>query len=330
MSLSGRKILSWVFKFCLIAIFLTLSAPWQSSGEETKIIKIFQAGSLSIPLHQAAEVFEKNHPGVKIIMEASGSVMAVRKITDLGKKADIIAVADHNLIKKMLFPKYTGEYYIFASNEVGITYTRNSLFSDQINEKNWFQILNNKKVKWGFSNPSIDPCGYRTLMVLKLADYYYKKPIFEDLILKNLNIKDNNRIIQIPSQIKKKKKNIFIRPKSVELLGLLEAGAIDYAFEYRSVALQHNLKFLPLPAELNLSSMKLKKQYSRVKIALPGNRIIIGAPVLYGIAVLKNAPEKKAAEEFLKFFLGRDGMKIIKDSYQNPEFPPVKVRNNEK
>src|SRR5262245_38948276 len=49
----------------------------------------------------------------------------------------------------------------------------------------------------------------------------------------------------------------FMRPKSAELLPLLEIGQIDYLFSYRSVAQQHQLKYVALPDEINLSAENL-------------------------------------------------------------------------
>ena len=36
----------------------------------------------------------------------------------------------------------------------------------------------------------------------------------------------------------------FIRPKEVDLVALIEANAADYMFQYKSVAIQHGLKYL--------------------------------------------------------------------------------------
>ena len=41
-----------------------------------------------------------------------------------------------------------------------------------------------------------------------------------------------------------------VRPKSVELVSLLKTGNMDYAWEYLSVAVQHDLKFIKLPDKI--------------------------------------------------------------------------------
>ena len=80
--------------------------------------------------------------------------------------------------------------------------------------------LQRKGVVWGHSDPNLDPCGYRSLMVMQLAAKYYDKPDLYEKLLANR-----------PEQ--------NVRPKSVELISLLQSGNMDYAWEYLSVAVQH-------------------------------------------------------------------------------------------
>jgi hypothetical protein len=58
----------------------------------------------------------------------------------------------------------------------------------------------------------------------------------------------------------------------------LESGDIDYAFEYKSVALQRNLHFLEFPPEINLGSddfkslgydLRVKIDYQRFASLIP-------------------------------------------------------------
>lgn len=43
-----------------------------------------------------------------------------------------------------------------------------------------------------------------------------------------------------------------VRQKAIELVAMVESGTMDYAFEYKSVAVQHGLKYVELPVEINL------------------------------------------------------------------------------
>ena len=136
-------------------------------------LQIFHAGSLTIPFAQISEEFNKLYPDIKVETEVTGSATAIRKVTELGKKADIIASSDYTLILQLMFPEYADWYIIFAGNQMCIAYTDKSQFNDEINENNWYEILQRDGVKYGRSDPDQDPCGYRTLMVWQLAEAHY-------------------------------------------------------------------------------------------------------------------------------------------------------------
>jgi molybdate/tungstate transport system substrate-binding protein len=264
---------------------------------ESNTLVIFHAGSLSMPMKAIADSFMIENPGVKILMEAAGSVECARKITEIKREADIMASADYKIIDNLLIPKYASKNYLFAGNEMVLVHTKNSKYADEINDSNWFEILLRPDVHYGRSDPNADPCGYRTLLTLQLAQTYY-----------------NNAYI---AQQIEEKDNRFIRPKEVDLLALLEVGTIDYIFLYRSVAIQHGLDFLIFPSEINLGNPNHSDSYALASVKIRGSSpgdtlLIIGEPMVYGITIPNNAPNKLLAQKYLDFFLDRDkGLKII-------------------
>jgi molybdate/tungstate transport system substrate-binding protein len=75
----------------------------------------------------------------------------------------------------------------FATNQLVLCYTDKSRFAKEINADNWRKILSRKGVIWGHSDPNLDPCGYRSLMVLQLAEKFYKQPgLYDRLIAKKI------------------------------------------------------------------------------------------------------------------------------------------------
>jgi len=302
-----------------------------NAKEETLII--FHAGSLSVPFKQLEDEFSKyaeENLGVKVTFqdEASGSVAAVRKVTDLGKKADIVAVADYTLIPQLMVPNYTDFYVLFATNEIVIAFTEKSKYADEINSTNWYEILARPGVTFGFSDPNQDPCGYRSVMVMKLADYYYGKPIFETLVEKNTNIYYNGSLIVAPKEIQVKNDKIVIRPKETDLTGLVESGSLDYFFIYKSVAEQHGLKYIELPKEINLKDFKMADYYGKVSIYIGSTgKVIKAKPIVYGVTVPKDAPHRELAMEFLKYLLSEKGRDVFKANYQDFIWPPIAFGN---
>ncbi len=297
------------FAAVLILISILVSCDQNRSSPKISTIIIFHAGSLSVPVRQIADSFMSVNPDIKVLTEAAGSVECARKITELNKPCDIIATSDYKVIEQMLIPDHTGWHIPFAGNELGIAYTPKSKKNELIEAGNWHEILLNDSVFYGRANPDQDPCGYRTVMLFQLAERHYNSPGLAD----NLMNKDDR----------------FIRPKEVDLLALLEAFAIDYIFIYRSVAVQHGLKFLSLPDEINLKDPAFADNYATASLEILGGEKgvsmkVTGEPMVYGISMLDDAPNKEAALQFLEFFLGADkGMKIMEENGQ-PSVIPVK------
>ncbi|ACV24072.1 tungstate ABC transporter substrate-binding protein WtpA [Methanocaldococcus fervens] len=295
----------------LIGIALCGCMEQEKAGSEEKIVlKIFHAGSLSVPFEEYEKMYEKEHPNIDIQREPAGSVACVRKITDLGKKADILASADYSLIPQMMMPDYADWYVMFARNEIVLVYTDKSKYKDEINSENWYKILERPDVKFGFSNPNDDPCGYRSQMVMQLAEIYYNNStIYDNLVLKYIpNIKveenDGSYLIIVPKDLEVNSDKLVVRSKETDLLAPLEAGAFDYLFIYKSVAEQHKLKYVELPKEINLGYYDYADYYKRVALEITAkNKTIVAKPIVYGLTVPKNATYKKEAIDFVKIIL---------------------------
>ena len=298
----------------LIACSL-IAVPLSAFAQPKGIVTMFYAGSLSVPFEKMEKEFEAKYPGVDLQREASGSNKAARKISDLKKPCDIMASADYKVIDKLLIPEYASWNIRFATNQLVLCYTDKSRYASSINAKNWYKILQKKDVVWGHSDPNLDPCGYRSLMVLQLAETYYKKPGLHDKLIAN-----------------RPKENI--RPKSVELVSLLQTGNMDYAWEYLSVAIQHGLKHIILPDEINLGNYKFDSLYEKAVVNVtgktPGSTMEIkGQSCTYGVTLIKNAPNEEAAVAFLKYMLDpKGGLAVLKDMGQ-PPFEPCRVPTKE-
>ncbi len=290
------------------AIYPAYPAGTTGASPAGKLV-IFHAGSLSVPMAQIEKAFEARYPEVDVQREAAGSQKCARKISELGLPCDIMAAADYKVIDKLLIPDYATWNIKFASNRMVLCYTGKSAFANDINAKNWFEIIDRPEVSWGHADPNVDPCGYRSLMVLQLAEIYYKKPGLAARLVKNRPLRN-------------------IRPKSVELISLLETGNLDYAWEYRSVAIQHNLRYLELPAEINLGDYRYDDFYRKAVVEVPGKKpgtrmTIHGKSITYGITLVKEAPNREAAIAFLAFMLDPDGgLAILKKCGQPPLVPP--------
>lgn len=296
-----------VMVLAVVVLGMTAGAGAEPSGK----LVIFHAGSLSVPFGAMEKAFEAKYPKVDVQRESGGSTKMARLISEVGKPADIMGSADYVVIDKNLIPKHATWNVRFASNQLVLCYTDQSKFADEVNGENWYEILQKEGIAWGHSDPNLDPCGYRSLMVLQLAEKFYDKPgLYEKLIA---NRPEKN-----------------IRPKSVELISLLQSGNMDYAWEYLSVAVQHNLKYITLDDHINLGSYKMDPFYKHAKVEVtgkkPGQTIDrIGKSITYGITLLDDAANKEAAVEFLKYLFSPEGGLEVLKSMGQPPFVPVRV-----
>ncbi len=295
----------------LVGLFLVILSPLNLLAEPHGKLIVFHAGSLTIPFKRIARQFEMLYPQVEVLQESGGSTRMARLIADVGKPADVMAAADYQVIDNILRPKFANYNIRFASNQLVLCYTPRSRYADEITKDNWYKILCRKGVVWGHSDPNLDPCGYRSLMVMQLAEKFYKKPGLYKRLLANRPIKN-------------------IRPKSVELISLLQTGNMDYAWEYLSVAVQHHLRYVKLDDHINLGNYKYDPYYRQAKVKVVGKRpgkwiIKRGKSCTYGITILKNAHNPEAAIAFVAYLLSpAGGLKILKEMGQ-PPFIPARV-----
>lgn len=285
-----------------IAIVIALGAisiPSFARGAESDhaAITIFHADSLNAYVAAIAKVYKAAHPGAQVQTESSGSLDAIRKITDLHLPCDILITADWRLLQT---PRPGIDHWaaLFAGNSMGIVYTAHSKFASEINAGNWQQVLARPGVRYGHSNPERDPAGYWTLVVWQLAARFYHEP-------------------KLAAQLAAGCPRANIRPHNIDLIALLQSGELDYYFGYASDARLGDLKFLELPPQINLGDIKLASDYAQASIAVgsgANRKTITGAPVAYAATLTTDPPNREGALDFMRLMLGDAGRKAAQDA----------------
>jgi molybdate/tungstate transport system substrate-binding protein len=294
-------VLPWACAFGSLVLALTAGAsPVTAQDTPAGQLVVFNAGSLAKPFSELLRAFKDKYPAVVPAQENSGSLEAARKITDLGKVPDVIGVADYGIIPKLLTPKHASWYATFARNSMVLIYTDQSIGADEINGRNWWRVLLRPKVRAGHSDPTLDPNGYRTLMVFQLAEKFYHQPGLADRL---------NRAF--PPR--------YIRPKEADLTALVQAGELDYSWSYASIAKTAGLRYVDLPPEINLSDPKLAQWYGQAAVRLPGaaragsdSVEFRGEPIVYALTIPTAAPHPRTAEAFVHFVFSPEGQAILK------------------
>jgi molybdate/tungstate transport system substrate-binding protein len=292
---TGPRLRPWI----LLAIALAAVAAPAGAQAPGGPLVVYNAGSLARPFRELLDAFRAGNSAVIPAQENSGSLEAARKLTELGKIPDVLAVADYNVIDDLLRPKYATWYASFARNAMVLAYTGRSIDAATIDSTNWWQVLLKKGVRTGHSDPALDPNGYRTLIVLQLAERYYRQPG----LARRLDA-------AMPPR--------YQRPKEADLTALLQAGELDYAWTYRSLAETSGLRYVSLPKAIDLSDPALVKDYEAASVRIPGaNRsggdslTFRGEPIVYALTIPVGAPHPALAAAFVRFALSAEGRAIL-------------------
>jgi molybdate/tungstate transport system substrate-binding protein len=204
------------------------------------------------------------------------------------------------VIEQLLRPAHASWYLTFASNAMVLAYSDRSAFAGEISGENWWRILLRPEVRWGQSDPALDPNGFRTRQVFQLAERHYREP-------------------GLGRRLEAALRPRFQRPNEAQLLGLVQAGELDYAWSYRSLARTAGLRWVELPPEVNLSDPARAAEYAAARIRLPGPRLgsadsleFRGEPILYALTIPRAAAHPELALAFVKFVLSPAGQELLR------------------
>ncbi len=209
-----------------------------------------------------------------------------------------------------------------------LCYTNSSKYANEINSDNWYKILGRSDVKYAISDPKSDPAGYRSLMTIGLAEKKYNDAtIFATLVTPYSKLNktaaewylDNRRNQSLSGW-----EELTITATGPDIAPLLKDGKVDYAFEYSSVAIQSGLKYITLPADLDLSDPKMEAAYKTMQVKRPsGNTTVteVGMPIVYAVTVPVSARAPDLGYEFMNLLVGSDGQTTLNADGQTPIVP---------
>ncbi len=337
----------------VVAVLITVLVMVLGRSAPAETLSIFHAGSLAGPFTNLKAKFETLHPNVDVVLTSGGSAAlistAIAQEQAGESPPDIIASADYSLIPgKMYAGNYSDWYIAFARNTMVLCYRNNAPGSADIvsGNRTWYDVLRNDPVSYGHSNPDLDPCGYRTLMVIQLAQKYYydeatsfnltpdpeAKGLYDALIPGT--DEDRGRTGGTNTTARPGGSEEVVSAKSVDLISALEAGSLDYAFEYRSVAVQNHLNYIDLNDHINLSKIDaelagVEEFYATASVKTiknpgppPQYSTQHGAAIVYGITIPSHAHNKELAAEFINLLLSSIGKQIIETQNGQPMLEP--------
>ena len=282
------------------------AAPVAVHGGGDTVV-VFTAASLAVPIRAALDTFARR-TGTVVLQENGASLELARRVTELHRVPDVLALADEEVFPRLLVPRAASWYARFARNRMVLAYTDRSVGAAGVSAANWYRVLQRPDVRVGRSDPALAPVGYRTLAVYRLAEQDYHVP-------------------GLAARLEARTPPALIRPNASELVALLQAGELDYIVDYESLARANHLRYLRLPVDMDLGDPSRAARYARVSVRVPRRTDTLtytGAPIVYGIAVPREAPHAAAGARFLAFLLGPEGRAILGahavDALRQPEF----------
>jgi molybdate/tungstate transport system substrate-binding protein len=189
-------------------------------------------------------------------VEAHGSLAARRLAVSGARDPDAVALADPTL-----FSGLVDRATLFATNALVLAYNPASPHAAAIAD-DWASALAAPDLALGRTDPEADPLGYRTVLAVKLAARFG---------IADRSLLDGSDLF----------------PETA-LMRNLEGGAVDAAFAYRNMAVEHGLPHVELPERIDFSDPARAETYASVALDLE-DRTVRGAPIRYAAAPLAEA-----------------------------------------
>lgn len=297
---------------------LVLAGDWggsergpRSASAGAAPVRVLYAGSLvNVFERELGPAFTRRF-GIPVLGRAGGSTALAHLIRDGLAPADVFVSADP-AVNQILVPRAGAPsvpwFLTFGSTSMVVAYAPGSRFAPALREaadpgpagrsdpalrrRAWFRVLATPGLRLGRTDPALDPKGYRTLFVLRLAERYYRDP---GLAGRLLGTEEN------PQQI---------FPEEA-LIGRLASGQLDAGFFYLVEAIAQRLPYFTLPPALNLADPAFTAFYASARYVDPKGVAYRGAPILFTVAIPSSARNADGAVRFVAFLLGREGRGLL-------------------
>ena len=268
-------------------------------GRVSVDLRIFHAAGLT-PVLDAVREDARRGLGLKLVTESSGSQVACRKLSELGRSCDLVMVADAALIVQLLGG--VCEWRLdFAHDEMVLGVGLRAPHVSEAEEK-WPAVLLRDDVRIGRVDENQGPVGYRALLVWKLQEPLGPAGLYDGLLKKCDKVVDH----------------------VTRLTPLLKNGEIDYAFVYRSICIARDIRYVELDRRINLGSGEVDYShaavtYDKLKTGAREAITVRGAPVTWALSIPDQAANPEAAARFIRYLLTDKGDVLERNGFRRIE-----------
>jgi molybdate/tungstate transport system substrate-binding protein len=245
--------------------------------------------------------------------EARGSVQIANMILDGLRRPDVFVSAGTIPIMKLMNATDTLTDWLvkFGAAEMVIAYSPNSRFFNDLEKARtgeipWYKVLSNPALKFGRTDPELDPNGYYMIIAAELANKYYNNSGIKQRILGE----DRNP------------KQIF--PEET-LKTILEQGQLDAVAAYKHEAVARGLPYITLPPEINLADPTFSNFYKTDSYTLENGKgqTVFGEPIYFSFTIPIIVKNIDGAISFATFILSTKGESILEEQGLNVIKPVV-------
>lgn len=193
-----------------------------------------------------------------------------------------------------------------ARTEMVIAYSPKSKYAQQFaaaaggarGAMPWWQVLEQSGIRFGRTDPTVDPQGRNIIFTFQLAETYYNQPGLTQKVLgQTINASQ-----------------IFLEPT---VQARLQSGELDAASAYKIQPGPFNLPYISLPREINLGDDAMSAHYAAASLNLNG-KTFHPEPLVYYAAVLDGSSHKDKAAAFLNWLTGSDAQSIFRKFFYDP------------
>jgi molybdate/tungstate transport system substrate-binding protein len=258
---------------------------------------VMNAASITQPVRAVLDSFARR-TGSRYELEPGASLEIARRLTELHRTPDVVLLADPDVFPQLLMPQHVRWYALFARNRMVLAYIAGSRGAATIDAVNWRGVITQPGVEVGRADPNTDPSGYRALLTMRLAELHYRdRGLFARLLA------------AAPQR--------NVRPREADQVALLQTHELDYIWTYQNLAENDGLKFVKLPAEIDLGSPADSALYARAETHVAGKRpgdtiIVRGAPILFALSIPLQAEHPDLAARFVRYLLSAEGRRVMR------------------
>lgn len=284
----------WAGAWC--ALLLLCAAP--PAARAAKVLRVAYAGSMGTVMDRALGPAFARAEHVRYQGTGQGSYALARLIAAGQLPADVFICITPGPLAVLQRAGLVRAVTPIASTHMVVIYSPASRYASAFRQAArgalpWYDVLRRPGVRFGRSDPRVDPQGANVLLTLQLAERYYHQPGLRKAIAGP----PSN-----PGQI-------FAE---ASLISRLEAGQLDATIGYLSAARSRGLPVIALPAQINLGDPAMDRDwYARAHLALSDGTEIHAQPLVFYAALLTHAADPALGRRFIAFLASRKGQEIL-------------------